>query len=129
MNFLIRILISTLSVILAAYFLPGVHLDDYTTALIVALVLSFLNVILKPLLIIITIPVTFITLGLFLFVINALIILVADYAVTGFEVDGFWWALAFSLLLSLINSIFNSMGKNDGNQNGGNSFHVRIERH
>jgi putative membrane protein len=116
-------------VILAAYLLPGVALDDYSTALSVALVLSFLNVILKPLLIIITIPVTFITLGLFLFVINALIILVADYAVSGFEVDGFWWALAFSLLLSVINSIFNAIGKNDGNQNKNNHFDFKIEKH
>jgi putative membrane protein len=128
MNFIMRIVISALAVILADILLSGVHLDNYGNSLLVALVLTFLNAILKPLLIIITIPVTFLTLGLFLFVINATIILVADYAIDGFEVDGFWWAMAFSFLLSLITAVFNSIHRNGGNK-GNNHFHVRIEKH
>ncbi len=78
---------------------------DYIAALWLAFVLSILNGFLKPILIILTIPATIISLGLFLFVINAGIILIADYFLTGFSVDGFWWALLFSLLLSVVTSI------------------------
>ena len=105
MNFLVRILLSTVAVMITAYILPGIHVEDFFAALILAVVLSVLNVTLKPLMIIITIPLTFVTLGLFLLVINALIILAAEAFTPGFTVDGFWWAMLFSLVLSLLNSI------------------------
>lgn len=105
MNWITRTMISSFAVVLASYFLPGVAVDGSWTAIVVAVVLSIFNVVLKPLLIILTIPATILTFGLFLFAINALIILIADYAIDGFEVDGFWWALLFSFLLSLLNSI------------------------
>jgi putative membrane protein len=105
MNFLVRLLLSSLAVILASYLLPGVMVESFLAAVIVALLLSLLNVTLKPLLIILTIPLTVMTFGLFLLVINALIILIADSFVPGFGVEGFWWALLFSLILSLINSL------------------------
>jgi putative membrane protein len=89
--------------------LPGVHVDSLKVALFVALVLSFLNVFLKPLLILFTIPLTLVTLGLFLMVINGIIILVADNLIDGFEVSGFFWALVFSFLLSLSGSLFDRM--------------------
>ncbi len=109
MNWIIRILLNGLAVVLTAYLLPGVSVTDYWTAIIVALVLAIANVIVKPVLIVLTIPITILTMGLFLLAINALIILIADYFVDGFTVDGFWWALLFSLILSLFNSMFGDL--------------------
>ena len=111
MNGIIRFLLSGLAVLLAAYLLPGVHVDHYGYALLVAFVLALANIIVKPILIVLTIPITVITLGLFLLVINALIILLVDLLVAGFHVDGFWWALGFSLILSLFNSLFSDLIK------------------
>ena len=102
MNFIVKILITGLLVLLGAYMLPGVVVDGFATALLVALVLAVLNALVKPVLIVLTIPVTIITLGLFLLVINAIIILLTDYLVPGFDVAGFWWALIYSLLLSAL---------------------------
>ena len=110
MNFLIKLLITALAVVISSYLLPGVAVDSFLTAVIIGAVLALLNVTLKPLLIILTIPATIFTLGLFLLVINAVIILVADWLVTGFNVDGFWWALAFSLILWIVNAILQDMG-------------------
>ena len=111
MNFLARLLITAISVIIAAYILPGVWVDSPLDAFIVAAVLALLNAFLKPLLIILTIPVTILTLGLFLLVINALMILLASDLVKGFHVSGFWAAFFFSLALSLIVSLFTSLAK------------------
>ncbi len=107
MNSIVRFLLSGLAVLLTAYLLPGVNVEHYGYALLVAVVLSLANILIKPILVFLTIPITIVTLGLFLLVINAVIILLVDYLIpTGFEVDGFWWALAFSLILSLFNSLF-----------------------
>jgi len=114
-NGIIQFLLNGLAVLLTAYLLPGVHVDHYGHALLAALVLAIANVLLKPLLIIFTIPLTIATLGLFLLVINAIIIIVVDYFVPGFRVDGFWWALAFSLILSIFNSMFTDMTRNKEN--------------
>jgi len=103
MNILVNWLISTLVIIIASYLLPGVHVENFWTALVVAVVLGILNLFLKPLLILLTLPVTIVTFGLFLLVINALLILLTGSIVPGFTVDGFWWALLFSVLLSIIN--------------------------
>ncbi len=113
MNGLIRFFLSGLSVLLTAYLLPGVHLRHFGYALLVAAVLAIVNALVKPVLIILTIPITVFTLGLFLLVINGLIILLVDFLVPGFRVDGFWWALAFSLILSIFNSMFHSLVKQD----------------
>jgi len=113
MNTIIRFLLTGVAVILTAYLLPGVSVDSYLTALIVALVLAIVNLIVKPILILFTIPITILTLGLFLLVINALMILLTAYFVDGFTVDGFWWALAFSLVLSIFNSVFTSLTKKE----------------
>ena len=117
MNLIIRFLLNGLAVFLTAYLLPNVDVDGYGTALIVALVLSIANVIVKPILILFTIPITILTLGLFLLVINAFIILLADYLVDGFDVDGFWWALLFSLILSIFNSLFEDLTKDKRSSN------------
>lgn len=115
MNFIVRILISTFAVLATSYLLPEkmVYVDGFVTALVVALVLAFLNSIVKPILIILTVPVTVATLGIFLLVINAIIIKLADYFIDGFKVHGFWSALIFSIVLTIINSIFNAMKRND----------------
>ncbi len=115
MKFIIQLCISSLAVMVSAYILPGVSIenDNFLTAVIVAAVLAFLNTVLKPVMVFLTIPVTVYTLGLFLIVINALIILLADKLVDGFHVNGFWSALFFSLVLSLITSIFESIQRKD----------------
>lgn len=109
MNLLIRILITSGLVLLIAHFMPGVHVDNFTTALIVAVVLGLLNIFIKPILVILTLPVTIVTLGLFLLVINAIIILLCTNIVGGFHVDSFWTALIFSIVLSLLQSIMNGI--------------------
>jgi putative membrane protein len=112
MNTLTRFLLNGVAVLLTGYLLQeGVHVEHYGYALLVVLVLAVANVIVKPILILFTIPITIITLGLFLLVINALIILLVDYFVPGFHVSGFWWALGFSLVLSILNSIVSSITK------------------
>lgn len=111
MGFIVRVLISGLAVILGAYLLPGVAVESIGTALWVALVLALLNALVKPILVILTIPITILTLGLFLLVINAFIILMAEALIGGFYVDGFLWALLFSLLLSLITWAIESIAK------------------
>ncbi len=111
MNFLIKILISSLAVIVTSYVLPGVYVSTFFVAVVIAVLLSLLNVTIKPLLIIFTIPLTILSLGLFLLVINAIIILMASSMIPGFDVDGFWWALLFSLVLSLTNSLLSDLSK------------------
>lgn len=109
MNFIIRIVITALVAFGLARVLSGVEIAGVTNALIFALVLAVLNAIVKPLLVLLTLPVTIITLGLFLFVINALIILLADKLMDSVTVANFWWALIFSLLLSFISSLVYSL--------------------
>jgi putative membrane protein len=106
MNIILRIIISAIVAFALSYLLSGVHIQSFVTALILAIVLGLLNIFVKPILIILTLPITIFTFGLFLFVINALIILLAAKFVNGFRVDGFWWALLFSLLLSILTSFF-----------------------
>lgn len=120
MKFIIKLCISSLAVMVTAYLMPGVTIrdDSFLTAVIVAAVLAFLNSIVKPVMVILTIPVTVYTLGLFLVVINAVIILLASRIVDGFEVSGFWSALFFSLVLSLVTSVFEAV-QNKDRQNSG----------
>lgn len=113
MKLILRILLSALAVVILSKILPHVEVDTYITAIIVAIVLSLLNFIVKPILIILTLPVTIITFGLFLLVINAIIILLADHFIDGFAVDGILWAVIFSLLLSFLQSILFSLLKED----------------
>jgi putative membrane protein len=116
MNFIIKILISAIVAFVLSKILSGVHIDNIGIALIFALVLAFLDAIVKPILILLTLPVTIITLGLFLFVINALIILLATKLIDGIKIDGFWWALLFSIILSIFSSAAQTaIGKNDKN--------------
>ena len=100
-NWIIKTALSTLAVLMLAYLFTDIWVKNWQTALIVALVLGFLNNIIRPILIILTIPITLVTFGLFLLVINAAMVLMADHFIPGFKVPGFWWALGFSILLSL----------------------------
>lgn len=113
MNFILRLLLSAVAVVLLSYILPHVSVDGYVTAIIVAIVLSLLNFIVKPIMVILTLPITILTFGLFLLVINACIIMLADYFIDGFNVDGIGWAILFSLLLSFLQSILFSIFKKD----------------
>jgi putative membrane protein len=108
MKLILKIILTAVAVLVIANFLPGVSVVNFTNAVIVAVVLALLRVTIKPILIILTLPVTIITLGLFLLVINALIILLADNLIDGFYVTGFWIALLFSLILSVFESILYS---------------------
>lgn len=111
MGFIFNILATAAAALVASYLLPGVSIADVPTAIIVALVLALLNTFVKPILIILTIPVTLVTLGLFLLVINILIIKWTAGLVSGFKVDGWLAALLFSLIVSVVNSVFHGLAK------------------
>jgi putative membrane protein len=105
MKLLLRILITALLVMAISYLMKGVVVDEFSTALLVAIVLGLLNFFVKPVLVLLTLPVTFFTLGLFLLVINAIIIMLCDHFVDGFGVNSFFTALFFSIILSLSQSL------------------------
>ncbi len=98
--------IASLAIIFTSHLLPGISVDDFLSGILIAALLALLNITIKPVLIFLTIPITLITLGLFLLVINAFLVIIASLIVPGFTVDNFWWALLFSLILSLVNSVF-----------------------
>ncbi len=107
---IVRLLLSAIAVLVISYLLePYVIVNNYLSAIIVAIVLAILKVTVKPLLVFFTLPATIVTLGLFLFVINAIIILLAGYFVSGFQVSGFWSALLFSILLTVFESFLYSL--------------------
>jgi putative membrane protein len=112
-KFFIKLLLYAVAIMITSYLLPGVDVDSYGTAFILAALLALLNITLKPLLIILTIPFTIFTLGLFLLVINAAIILIADSIIPGANVDGFWWALLFSIIVSILNGLFSGLSKDE----------------
>lgn len=105
MNILIQLLLGGIAVFITQYLLPGVHVESFWTGVVVAALIALLNLTIKPILIVLTIPITIITLGLFLLAINAILILLAAQIIPGFTVDGFWWALLFGLILGLVNSL------------------------
>ena len=109
MKFLIHLVVSALAVILASYVLSGVHVDGFLTAVIVAVVLGLLNAVVKPILTLLTLPITILTLGLFLLVINVLMVYAASGIVEGFHVNGFFTALFFSLLVSVFSSVIGAL--------------------
>lgn len=110
---IVKLIVNGFAVMVTAYLLPGVKVDGYMAAVVLAVVLGILNVIVKPVLQILALPITILTLGLFSLVVNALVIMLADKLVSGFSVAGFWWAMAFSLVLSLVSSFLNSLGRED----------------
>jgi len=106
MKFIISILFTASIVMVLGHVLPGIHVTNFWTAVVVALVLALLNAILKPILVVLTFPLTVITFGLFLFIINVFLIYICDKFIGGFDVENFWWALLFSILVSVATSWF-----------------------
>lgn len=111
MRFIAKLFVSTLAVLITTWFLPGVTItgqsdsERFLTALMVAVALAFLNAVLKPILVFLTIPITIVTVGLFLLVLNAVIILITDHLVDHFHVKSFLTALLFSIILSVVSSL------------------------
>lgn len=105
MKIIIHWLLSAIAIIITAYLLPGVHVTGIQAALVLAVVLGVINVFIRPLLILLTLPISIVTLGLFTLVINALLILLASHVVPGFTVDGFLWALLFGVVLAVVHFV------------------------
>lgn len=113
MKTLIHWLLSALAVMIAAYLLPGIVIKSFFVALIVAVVLGFFNMIVRPILIVLTLPINILTLGLFTFVINAAMVLFTSDLVPGFYVKNFTWAFLFSIVLWLVNMILHKLEHDD----------------
>src|SRR5258708_35250265 len=104
MNLVLHLFVNTLAVLTGSYLLKGVKVDSVTTAVVVAIVLGLINTFIKPILVLLTIPITILTLGLFLLVINALMILLTAHLVPGFRVENIWWAMGFSVIIAVVSS-------------------------
>lgn len=111
MKLIFRLLLNAIAVFVAAYLLEGVLLDGYVTALIVAVVLGVLNTFLKPILAILTLPITFLTLGLFALVLNVLMVLLTEWLVPGFTFVSIWWGVGFSIVLTFITWFLSLLGR------------------
>lgn len=109
MGFIVKILVTAAAVFVASWLLQGVQIDTLKTTVIVALVLALLNTFIKPILVFLTFPITIVTLGLFLLVINIIIIKIAAGIVPGFQVDSWWAALLFGLIVSVVASVLESL--------------------
>ncbi|MEO5635109.1 MAG: phage holin family protein [Candidatus Paceibacterota bacterium] len=105
MKTILHFLVYAFAVMVTAYILPGVHVSGLVAVLVVAVVLGLINAIVRPLLLLVTLPLSIMTLGLFVFVLNALLVLLTARIVPGFSVDSFWWALLFGIVLTLVNWI------------------------
>ena len=112
-SFLVKVLVGGISVLIAYWLLSGVTVTDWLTGFLLAAVIILINITIKPLRVIITFPITLVTFGLFLLVINALVVLLASELVPGFYVNGFWWALGYAICLSLINGLFGNKLNSD----------------
>ncbi|HMO61971.1 MAG TPA: phage holin family protein [Ferruginibacter sp.] len=119
MGFLLKILITTVNAFILSHILPGIKMDNFFTAIIFAVVIGVLDVIVKPILILLTLPATILTLGLFLFVINAGLVLIGAEFIKSFHVEGFWYAMLFSILLSFFNSFVHRRAFPNPNNNRG----------
>jgi putative membrane protein len=106
MRLIISLLLNAVCIFLAAWLLPGVSVDGFGAAVIVSIVLGLINFFIKPILFILTLPITIITLGLFMLIINAAVVLLADNLIDGFFVDGWLWAILFSIVLAILNALF-----------------------
>ena len=109
MRFLARLVLNGVAIILAAYVLPGIHIAGFFAALVAGVILGFVNAIVRPVLFFLTLPLTLITLGLFIFVLNAICFALTAWLVPGFSVDGFWWAIFGALLVSIVSWILNGI--------------------
>ena len=103
MEIVLAIIINTVAVFVTGYILPGIHLENFWTALVVAVVLGVINAVLRPIIFILTLPINLLTLGLFSFVIMGGLVYLTSAIVPGFTVDNFWWAMFFALIVAMIN--------------------------
>ncbi|KKS04359.1 MAG: hypothetical protein UU82_C0015G0004 [Candidatus Nomurabacteria bacterium GW2011_GWC2_41_8] len=113
MKTIIHFVVSALAILITAYLLPGVHVSGLFAALVLAVVLGAINAILRPILIFLTLPLTIMTLGLFVLVINALLVLLASYIVPGFIVDSFWSAFLFGIVLAIVSWVLQIFEKDN----------------
>ncbi|MFV0345015.1 MAG: phage holin family protein [Bacteroidales bacterium] len=108
---IIKCLINAIVILVASRLFRGIYVESYFIAILVAVVISLLNYVVRPIILLLTLPLTLVTMGLFIFVINSFVILIADYFVKGFGVNDFWWALLLSLILSIMVSPINQVVK------------------
>jgi putative membrane protein len=113
-GFLVRVLINAAALWVAAQFIPGIRLDDILPALLAAAVLGVLNAVVRPILILLTLPITLITLGLFIFVLNAFTLWLTSRIVPGFHVEGFWAALLGALVVSVVSWVLTAFLSDQG---------------
>jgi len=109
MRFLVRLLLNGIAIIVAAWLLPGIHITSPFAGLVAGIILGFVNAIVRPVLFVLTLPFTLVTLGLFIFVLNAICCGLTAWLVPGFSVDGFWWALLGALLVTVVSWILNGV--------------------
>jgi putative membrane protein len=102
-------ILNAVALLVVAYLLPGIAVASFGSALIAALVLGLLNMLVKPVLVLLTLPITIVTLGLFLIVLNALLFWFAGSVLKGFQVNGFWWAVAGAILYSIISGLLSRL--------------------
>lgn len=105
MELIVQLLLSAVSVYFTAWLLPGIHINSFGTAVGVAIVLALLNIFLKPVLVFFSLPITILTFGFFLWIINTVLIMVCSSLISGFHVDNFLWGMLFSAILSFISSL------------------------
>ena len=108
MKTLIHFIVSTVAILITAYILPGVHVSGLLSAFVLAVVLGAINLIIRPILVFLTLPLTVVTLGLFVLVINGFLIMLASLIVPGFSVDSFWWAFIFGIVLAIIGFVLHT---------------------
>lgn len=115
MTFLIRLLLNVLALVAAAYFVPGIHISGMTAAILAGIILGFVNAIVRPVLFVLTLPATLLTLGLFIFVLNAMCLGLTAALVPGFEIDGFGSALLGAILIAIVSWVLNGLVLSDRN--------------
>jgi len=111
MQTIIHWIIYSLAILITAYILPGVSINGLLTALVLAVVLAVINIFLRPVILLLTLPLTIVTLGVSVLVVNTLLIILASYLVPGFNVNNFWWAFLFSVVLTAVNWVLQGSSK------------------
>jgi len=118
---IVRWLVITVAILIASTIVPGIRVESLTSAIVAAAILGVINTFLRPVLLILTLPLTILTLGIFTFVLNAFMLLLVAYFVEGFEIDGFWWAFLGALIISIVSGIANRfINRSDSRPNGNN---------
>jgi putative membrane protein len=125
---LIRWFIMTIAILFASYVINGIHVSGFLSALFAAAALGILNAVFRPILIILTLPINILTLGLFTFIINALMLKIASALIPGFEVHGFWPAVLGSLLISIVSWLLNTLVHDIGGKNRGHSDVIDLSK-